>query len=365
MRSSLPLLAATILVLVILGVSGLVAAWSFGAPANSARTARLSLSAAGTAPHPFAVPVGTPALAVHNSHWWAGAAYAGANLTPNQARFTLTVPDAQPSSAEFYYVLMSVWDNAASYDQVGISNDNGVWGWTYSWTSYCAGSYNYNPAQTTLTRGLTYSFFMNISAGKVVFSVVHNGSTVARLTAATGGTHFVMKQLYSCSSSTYYDFTDYEEAYTTVQTNPSFSFLFVSNLENNVSIGHWALMGSPPGGGKILYGIGVVTVANQKFSVAFGATSPDALTLAAGTTSFSSSIVVHKLLYIKTAKLAVSGLPTGFSVTFTPASGHPPFSAVLGFTIAKSASSGTYDLTVTATDAAGNFSYVTLEVVLL
>jgi hypothetical protein len=309
--------------------------------------------------------VGSAPLALYNSHWWAGAAYHGTNLTPTQARFTMTLPDAIPSSSEFYYVLLSVWDNAGSYDQVGISNDQGVWGWTYSWTTPCATSYNYNPGQATLTRGLTYEFFMNISGGKVVFSVTHNGSPVASLTGKTGGTHFVMSEFYTCSGSTYYDFTDYEEAYTTVQQNPSFSFLFVSNFENNVTIGSWTNMGTPPGGGKILFGAGFVTVANQKFSLGFAPGSPDRVTLASGTSRYNTSVTVHHLLLIKTAKLSVSGLPTGFSATLSPSKGHPSFSATVAFALSSSASPGTYDVTVTASDLTGHYTYVTLEIVLL
>jgi hypothetical protein len=67
--------------------------------------------------------------------------YAGSQCTWNTSRsaqtvgVTLTTPNSAPRSDEFYYVLLSVFDSAGSYDQIGFSNNHGSWGITNSWTT--------------------------------------------------------------------------------------------------------------------------------------------------------------------------------------------------------------------------------------
>ncbi len=68
--------------------------------------------------------------------WYAGSACTWfTNHSAQTIGMTITIPYSTPRSDEFYYVLLSAWDSAGSYDQIGFSNNYGTWGLTYSWTT--------------------------------------------------------------------------------------------------------------------------------------------------------------------------------------------------------------------------------------
>lgn len=319
------------------------------------------------APHPWLVPV-SPAPsagpALYTTHYWAGAYYSGSSGTSTQLSTTVTIPTAVPSSSEFYYVLLSAWDSAGSYDQVGFTNDYGHWGFTYSYTTSCAGTYYYNPSYVTLTRGWTYTFTMNLSGtGNLTFAAKHAGSYVVSYTAASGGKHFLDQGTYSCNSASYYDLTDYEEAYAVVQPMPSFDYFFKSNAASNASVTAWASLGAPPGGGKIAFHGAEVEIENEAFTIAFAPSTPHSVKLAKGTTSYTTHLVLAKEFAGTNVTLSLTGVGSIFSASFSPSQGAPGFSDTVTIGISSPSPGAQYTLDLRATDASGDFSYVSLQIV--
>jgi hypothetical protein len=310
------------------------------------------------------VSVHGPTTPMYSGHYWAGAYFTGKNRSVTQVAMTIKVPDAVPSTAEFYYVLLSVWDSAGSYDQIGFTNDYGVWGWTYSYTSACAGSYYYNPDQATLVRGQTYTFTMNLSpTGELTFGVEHLGAYSHSLTKFTGGAHFLDQSFYSCNSATYYDYTDYEEVYSSIQQMPSADYMFRANSQNNASVTAWSSMGAPLGGGSILSSGPEVIIKNEAFSLSF-ASGIDKKTLPVGTANYSTDLTIAKVASGTNVTVSYSGTTSAFTATFTPSAGAPGFTSVILVTVKSPVAHTQYNLMFKVTDGGGAYSYVTLQLTL-
>jgi hypothetical protein len=177
----------------------------------------------------------------HATHWYAGSVYSGAQGTASIVYGSFQVPAFQPRSDEFYYVILSVWDSAGSYDQIGFANAYGVWGLAYSWTSGSPDNptYHYTPEAMGLGPG-EYTFYIMTGSGSTTF-VVAQGSCDRRLvpltctglrqvwilTAPTGGNYLLVQPF----SFGYYGYTDYEEVWQThgLLGCPNFNFFFHNN----------------------------------------------------------------------------------------------------------------------------------------
>jgi len=181
-----------------------------------------------SAPPPLAVPyhAGKAPPPSTGGHWYAGSVYNGANVSNTWVVAEISIPSVvTPDSSEFYYVILSIWDNAGSYDQIGFTDDDGVWGLAYSYTTGpCFDvSYVYTPDEQPLTGGQEYLFAITTASGPgtwlEAYSVAADGDATQffALHALTGATSLVQNDFY-CG---YYDYTDYEEVYgTTSYTQP-------------------------------------------------------------------------------------------------------------------------------------------------
>jgi hypothetical protein len=201
-------------------------------------------------------------------HWYAGSYFAGTDSVQSWALMEITVPSAAtPDTTEFYYVILSIWDNGGSYDQVGFTDDDGVWGLAYSYTTgTCAASYVYNPDYQTLTTGQEYMFAITTDGGGAwleAYTVSDTGAItqVFALHAATGATDPGLEVEYSYCGD--YDYTDYEEVYgTTSYTQPDpygapagFEWFFHMNCYGSdasscstwADWGAWHTSNAPPG----------------------------------------------------------------------------------------------------------------------
>src|SRR5579862_6535094 len=124
-------------------------------------------------------------------HWYAGGVYNGGVTTTTEALSEFSVPGgAAPKANQFYYVILSIWDNVGSYDQIGFANNNGVWGITYSYTTGTCPSltYHYNSDAQAITAG-KYTFTITIaSGGGINFDVYagYLGTNVYHLTVSNG-----------------------------------------------------------------------------------------------------------------------------------------------------------------------------------
>lgn len=166
----------------------------------------------------------------YSTHWYAGGVDpSSSNQYARTVYMSITIPSSAPRSDEFYYVLLSAWDSAGSYDQIGFSDYYGTWGLTYSWTSGppTNPTYHYNPDVMSLSLGTTYTFNITTVSG-VTYFVAYQGSTIVwTLYAPTGGYYLILSYAYSG----YYDYTDYEEVWQTSTPGGAlaFNFYFYNN----------------------------------------------------------------------------------------------------------------------------------------
>jgi hypothetical protein len=272
-----------------------------------------------TVPVPQAQPLSTPvgnlgsamdaSMAnplVNSVHWWAGSIYPGSSHQASVITTTIQIPNnPNPSTDEFYYVLVSAWDSNSSYDQLGFTNDYGNWGLCYSWTSGGSANpvYHFNPDAMNLTAGATYTFQMTTQSGSTEFVAEKGTNQVWSLNATTGGNYLNVDTNYA----DYAGYTDYEEAYYLDGVAPAFNFDFSSNSWTSSGVATptaWSAFysGSPSSVSTLINGDGVV-VHNQNL-------------LATSTAVASSSI------------LSILGQSVTFTATITPTSGSGETGAV-------------------------------------
>jgi len=311
------------------------------------------------------------------SHWYAGSYLAPsvANISAREVSVQLTVPSANISSEtnQFYYVLLSVWDNAGSYDQIGIANSFGTWGFTYSFTSYCAASYYYNPDYFNLVPGTTYTFAMTmVDDGFVDWSVYEGATYVGGLSVITGATAFNVSSFYSCDGATYYDFTDYEEVYYTQQVTPDFDFHFAATHVNgaDVKLASFTTPGAPARV-HVKVGAGATTLANVGFELLYTGTSGVLVSLPVGTASYIFTIRTEEIDGASHLT-GCSRTSPGWNIRSWPGTPSPPFDRSVTLTINASAPAGDYLEYLYAYNAGtagpgctGPYTFVTLEVILV
>jgi hypothetical protein len=166
-------------------------------------------------------------------HWYAGGVYSGAAESAKLVTTTITVPKGTPESSQFYYVILSVWDNAKnpSYDQIGYSADYGAWGLTYSYTTgSCSDpTYHYNPDAKGLTAGKTYEFSISVASSGGVLLKAYSGKTLIYSNdVKNGATALAVSTTGNPCKD--YGYTVYEEAYMPTKGEvPAFNFIFTAN----------------------------------------------------------------------------------------------------------------------------------------
>jgi hypothetical protein len=142
---------------------------------------------------------------------------------------TITIPYTLPRTDEFYYVLLSVWDSAGSYDQIGFSNFYGTWGLVYSWTTGPSNNltFHYLPNAIALSLGTTYTFDITTQNGISSFTAYQESSQIWSLNAPTGGDYLVLSTNYAGSLN----YANYEEIWVTSVSggSPAFDFHFSQN----------------------------------------------------------------------------------------------------------------------------------------
>jgi len=331
------------------------------------------------------VPTHPTALAASSApsfsgHFYAGVWYTGSSTTATTLRVNLQIPDDTPQSGDFYYVILSVWDNAGSYDQVGFTNDYGTWGIAYSTTSYCAGTYYYSPDARSLSPGLTYTFEMSIASGNVHFAVsASGGNTVWSYTATTGGTEFEVATDFSCNSQSWWDYTDYEEVYSTTGPVPPYDFFFDSNWADSFgSVGTWGIFYSsgtetPPSGVSVYINGGgssngcpsncPIEIANEPYYAYFtnGGDSTSA-EVHASPIAYYWNVSVAELSSDSPIYVTDYAAPSGWNLVFSPSQGAPPFASELSFSFPSSTSPGRYPIGIVAFDGSGTYSRISLNV---
>lgn len=312
------------------------------------------------------------------SHWYAGSAYPSTqpNISAREVSVQLTVPSANITSEknQFYYVLLSVWDNIGSYDQIGISNTFGVWGFTYSFTDYCAQNYYYNPDLFNLQPGATYTFSMQISYGFIAWYVYQGAAYVGGLSVITGATAFNVSSAYTCDGGAYYDFTDYEEVYYTQQTTPDFSFQFAATQVNGANVPMKGFVAGPAPlrvHVRVTQSTASTIIENEQFDLLYTGTSGLLVYLPTGTATYNFTVLAKKLNGMP-ALSSCERVSKGWSITGWTGPSAPPFTSSETLHLNTSAPIGTYLEYLYAYNSGfghppackGDYTFVTLEVIL-
>ena len=311
-------------------------------------------------PHPTPPRASIPS---YYGHYYSGTYYTGANFTSHQLSATIQVPLDVAQATDFYYVILSLWDNASSYDQIGFTNDNGVFGIAYSTTSPCAGYYYYSPNAYALTPGVTYNFSMSISGGTVDFVVSYlNGTTVWTLDQTTGGSYFVESAFYTCYYSYYYpnitayDYTDYEEVYSTAGNLPPYDFFFGANLADDQPVSGFSLFETyPPGPVTVPINGDNAVVANEPFNLYLNQlNSTYSLESPSKVQTFKLQLGVENVSFSGPVDLGVYSQPTGWSVSLNRTVGQPSLTYTAQVSVPVSAPLGTYTVGFNGNDSNGN-----------
>jgi len=178
-----------------------------------------------------------------SAHWWRGTVCPWAMGTTDYLCTTIRTPNGQPGSQEFYYVLISCFDDAGSYNQIGFSACYGHWGLTWSWTTpNWDGSmqYHYEASATTLSQDTSYMFEMYLDNGYLTYNLVVGGWTDWTKTVYTGGSEFQLTDTWHVGvipwTGWYSCLTLYEEIYETDAQTPDFNFKFQST---QTAGGYW------------------------------------------------------------------------------------------------------------------------------
>jgi hypothetical protein len=246
---------------------------------------------------PTLAPSALPAS--YQTHWYAGSVYPWwlSSQSATAIYMSIKVPYSAPKSDEFYYVLLSAWDSAGSYDQIGFSDCYGIWGLTYSWTSGppTNPTYHFSPNAIALSLGVTYVFNITTEGGVTHFVAYQGSNQVWSLDASTGGTYLVLSNSYSG----YFDYTDYEEVWQTSVSggSPAFDFYFFDNqwistggTSNAATWTTW--YASAPSNVAVVISGNAVLVDNPSGTVLFE-TDPTSFAGSAGTITFAGSTYLN------------------------------------------------------------------------
>ena len=311
-------------------------------------------------PHPDP-PLQRGAPSSYSGHYYAGTVYNGSNFTSTQLSVKLLIPSDPAATTDFYYVLLSVWDDASSYDQIGIANSGGVFGVAYSTTSYCAGYYYYSPDAFALNPGVDYNFTMSISNGNVFFNVyAPDGTDVWSLEQGTGGTKFVDTAFFTCGGSypfTAYDYTDYEEVYNTGGPVPPYDFQFTHDLANNSTVtGFGQFYAFPPTDVQVAISGADSTIANEPYNLVFSNGNNTVLTEVPSTAMVvNANLSVQKLYPTTSVSLSTYNLPSNtWGTSIGTMSGAAPFLSATTVTVPAATPIGNYTVGFAASNGSAD-----------
>ena len=331
----------------------------------------------GTLPHPSAIPLG--AASSYSGHYYAGAQYTGSSTTATSLQVTLGVPDDFPESG-VYFVVLSVWDNAGSYDQLGLVNWYGSWGIVYSTSTYCAATYYVNDFAQSLTRGTDYLFDMSISTGTVHFSAFYasNATSVWSYSTYTGGTNFQIAGSYSCNGGSSYGYTDYEEVYSTAGPVVPYDLFFTYNWASFGYVGTWGIFSSSAPSGVSVYinggsssngcgnsvvGYCPVTIANEPYHLSF-TNGQDTTTVepTASPRTYYWDVTVSDLSPDSPISLVGYSQPGSWTLNIPTSEGSPTFVSEFSFSFPSTTPPGLYYIGIVAFDGSGSYDRVSLGV---
>ncbi len=168
-----------------------------------------------------------------SAHWYQGSIAPWSLFPPTSTYLSTSIktPNGAPGSTEFYYVLLSCFNDIGSYCQIGFAAVDGHWGITWCWTEWSGYTmiYNYDADAYTLSQNTQYNFIMYIAGdGDLEFSVYQGRTEIWDRSVNMDADYFLLTSTYwhGWGYPTLACFTNYEEIYDTDAETPDFNFKF-------------------------------------------------------------------------------------------------------------------------------------------
>ena len=191
-----------------------------------------------------------------SSKWWAGTIRpVPGNRPPPYSATVLSVrlqaPSGSTPSSDFYYILLSCFDSALSYDQIGLSKVEGDTSWytLWSWTTHDFWGhlyYHYDNQAYRLTTGRWYEFKMIAEGDGDIRYEVWDVATSVRVkywTKHTYGTSFLVVGMVQVGIIPYIGFTNYEEVMFATYGTPVHDFDFYRTKMDSYYFSDWFPLG--------------------------------------------------------------------------------------------------------------------------
>lgn len=278
----------------------------------------------------------------------------------NLVEVSIRVPDHPPRVGDYYYVLLSIWDNTNRYDQIGFASyplsNPPVWGLVRSYSEPCPIYYvEYHHVDNALPGGLaagqTYTFRMSVGSGALSFHLLSRGSFIWSEYVPSTASYFKAVEEQVCPEGVYRGYTHFEEVWdlSGPQPVPEWSFRFIdAKLDGSPVAGDWwSFYDDSPVQVKVMVSFDDMTIDNHYFELQMAIGS--SMTVYQGMTSFSRQgnvVLLHNpldcLFTSCVVDLSVNQKPATWTVTITPTSGMPNYGFTVSFTIPPNAPIGGY-----------------------
>jgi hypothetical protein len=280
----------------------------------------------------------------------------------------MTLPDDLPPAGDRYYVALSLFDGAESYDQVGFADVNGSWQIFYASAPACGTEPSLHWGGFSLARATNYTFGISVDGGGVILFLAREGTGPTNWTETvhTGATYLDVEATQTCGTSVVPGLTETEVVYTASLRTPPYNFVLTDATVGANAESDWATLAGSNSTTVVNHTGADVTIDNEPFSVRFSSL-PDTVTIE----TTPSPQVVHTNVFVQidsigtTVGLSASTSAPGWEFTANPASSNASFAAVLSVDIPPAIPLGTYVVEIAASSASGLSNRIALVVTAL
>ena len=300
--------------------------------------------------------------------WASGAEYAGLAGVASSVGVTIGVPDDLPPSTDLYYVALSVFDSAQSYDQVGLANDNGSWQVYYSASADCGSRPTTDWNALPLERGQSYRFEISVEAGgDVLYSAYANGTAMTwEETVHTGATSLDVEANLTCGATVVPGLTESEKIYTAALGNPPYNFRLSNSSLNGSAESEWIRLPGSSNTTTVVLSGSNVSVDNAPLTLGF-ATPRDNITIETATSPQVLRATVDVTVDTPGTPVGLSAFTSApaWTLSATPASGNASFVAVVQIEVPAGLAPGTIVVEIQGSDTAGASNRIALVITAL
>jgi len=315
---------------------------------------------------PGARPLGPRPVAA--TPWVSGVEYNGSASLATSVAVTMSLPDDLPPASDRYYVALSIFDGAESYDQVGFANDNGSWQVFYADATACGTRPDTHWDAFSLDRNTTYTFQISIEGGGLILFHVGEGAgaTIWTENVHTGATYLQVESTQTCGASVVPGLTETEEVYVATLGNPPYNFVLTNASEDGLLESHWMNLPGSSNTTVIARNGSNVTLFNEPFTLGF-AMHPDHVTIetAASSQELHTTVSVNMEAPGSVVGLSASTSAASWAFSASPASNDSSFVSVLSIDIPAGIAAGTYLVEIEASNAAGLSNRIALVITAL